>query len=248
MIVIVYLWLALSVIGIVCYCICRRKKGASQNKKYTVLHYRKNSKSENAIPQKRSDTPNSSFNNLPQWNFGIKRDIASDIREQKAAGKRGEIIFDNVLKDIIRPDDTILSNISITYNEQKTELDFVIINRCGIFVIEVKNYSGTMYGGVDDFKWEKTKTNNNIYTKCVQNPVRQVKREVYILKDYLKSYGINVWISGYVYFVRKNSPITDKTILASNTDIDHAIHQCEPGHYQQLDMNKINQIKYVLEK
>lgn len=247
MIVIVYLWLVLAVIGIVCCCICRRK-GPSQNKKYTVLDYKKNSKNKNTIPQRRSSTPNSSFNNLPQWNFGIKRDIASDIREQKVAGKRGEIKFNHVLKDIIRPDDTILSNISITYNEQKTELDFVIINRYGIFVIEVKNYSGIMHGSIDDFKWEKTKTTNNIYTKCVQNPVRQVKREVYILKEYLKSYGINVWISGYVYFVQKNSHITDKMILTNNTDIDHAIHQCEPGHYQQLDMNKINQIKYVLEK
>lgn len=245
-----YLLFILLGIIIVCYCIYRKNK--KRRTKYTVLNYVKKNenvhKKENILPKRHSDIKNGSFNNLPQRNFGIERDFISDIREQEAAGKRGERIFNDALKSILRSDDILLSNISITYNEQKTELDSIIINSFGIFVIEVKNYSGIMHGSIDDFKWEKTKTTNNVYTKCVQNPVKQIKREIHILKDYLKSHGINVWISGYVYFVQKNSPVNDKTILTSEADIDRAVHQCEPEHYQRLDRNKIKQIKYVLEK
>lgn len=137
------------------------------------------------MPQRHSDIKYGSFGNVPQQNFGIKKDDASDIVQQQIAGELGERIFNDALKSILRSDDILLSNISITYNEQKTELDSIIINSFGIFVIEVKNYSGIMHGNINDFEWTKITCTDSIqHTKSVKNPVKQVKREIHILKDY----------------------------------------------------------------
>ena len=151
------------------------------------------------------------------------RDVDSS---SKRAGQRGEKYANDVIREILRADDTLLTNVCVCIDDKQTELDNVVINRKGIYIIEVKNYSGDLYGHEDDYEWEKIKTTPGgiPYKKNVKNPIKQVKRQVYILSHFLKSNGINLWIDGYVFLVRSNSSVESSYILKSQYDIDKAIH------------------------
>ena len=78
----------------------------------------------------------------------------------------------------------------------------------------MKNYSGTLAGDADDFEWEKLHMSQggNIYIKTVKNPIRQVKRQIYILAKYLDYYGVRTWVEGYVYMCDAESPVEDEHI------------------------------------
>ena len=142
------------------------------------------------------------------------------------AGRQGEEIADSLIRSVMNEHDILLSNLKISYDGKKAEIDKLIINSHGIFIIEVKNYNGILKGSPDDYIWLQTKVSpgGNIFTKEVQNPIRQVKRQTYILSKCLKEQGIYHWIDGYLLFINNNSPITDKMILCDTKDIYKAIH------------------------
>ncbi len=145
---------------------------------------------------------------------------------KKRAGRQGEQFAAQLIRGVLNEKDVLLNNVSISFGDKPAELDNVIINNRGVFVIEVKNYSGTLYGNEDDYDWIKTKCTDagNIYQEPVKNPIKQVKRQVYILSSFLKLYGINVWVEGYAFLVGRNSPVRSKYVLDSINGINDAIH------------------------
>ena len=104
-------------------------------------------------------------------------------RPEARAGREGEYIATNIIRKVLRDEDILLTNVDISYDGRKAELDNVIINKYGVFIIEVKNYAGTIYGKADDYTWIKSKTDpyGNTFTKTVRNPIKQVNRQVYLL-------------------------------------------------------------------
>lgn len=143
------------------------------------------------------------------------------------AGKRGEKEAAGMIKQVLQEGDILLTNVRVKYKEKETELDNVIINRRGVFIIEVKNYSGTLTGKEDDYEWTKYKVSRggNIYEKQVRNPIKQVRRQVYILARFLKYSGIRVWVDGYVLLLNNNSPVHSDMVLESFEGIDRALHR-----------------------
>ena len=81
----------------------------------------------------------------------------------------------------------------------------------------------------------------NTFVKEVKNPVKQVKRQIYILAKYLEGY--NVWVEGYVILIRSNSPVQSTYILQSVEDIDRAIHTFKRNH---LSRDTVESIKKML--
>nr|MCR4695894.1 NERD domain-containing protein [Lachnospiraceae bacterium] len=146
---------------------------------------------------------------------------------EKRAGRLGERFATQIISEILLPDDELFTNVKVSFDGNQTELDNIIINSRGVFIIEVKNYSGVLIGDEDDFEWIKNKytPGGNFYQKTVKNPIKQVNRQIYILSRFLKNYGINVWIEGYAFFVENNSPVKNEQVLQSQEDIDYVLHQ-----------------------
>ena len=117
-------------------------------------------------------------------------------------------------------------NVPIIVDGRRTELDLVVVNSCGVFIIEVKSYAGRLIGGENDHEWVKFKTTEagNTYEKRVKNPIRQVRRQVYLLARYLDYYGVRTWVKGYVILLHGSSPVESDALLNSSADIDRAIH------------------------
>ena len=144
----------------------------------------------------------------------------------RRAGRRGEQYATMRIQSVLREGDTLFTNISILYDGRPAELDNVIVNKYGVFIIEVKNYSGRLSGLEDDYEWTKVHISGagNSYYKTVKNPIKQVKREVHILAKYLDYYGVSVWVDGYAMILGASSPVDSEYILSSVSDIDRAIH------------------------
>ncbi|MBQ6755522.1 MAG: NERD domain-containing protein [Oscillospiraceae bacterium] len=161
--------------------------------------------------------------------------------EWKRAGNRGERYARRVIKGVLRPGDRAFHNVKISFDGKRTELDNVIVNKNGVFVIEVKSYKGRLVGGEDDFEWRKLKTTGagNTYEKEVRNPIRQVRRQVYILSHFLRESGAGAWVAGYVMLVGGRSPVKSGYILGSARDVDRAIHRRSDTPLSREQIEKI---------
>lgn len=156
-----------------------------------------------------------------------KRSADADFEQpERAAGRRGEKAAASAIRSILRKDDRLFTNVEFTVENRPAELDCVVVNRYGVFIIEVKNYVGFLLGSADDYQWEKYKITDagNVYEKEVKNPIRQVKRQVYLLAKYLKSQGIPVWVRGYALLLHGNSPVSGEYILSDLREIDRVLH------------------------
>lgn len=146
-----------------------------------------------------------------------------------------------------------LTSIPIQYDNQKTELDMVVIGENGVFIIETKNHKGTIYGSFDDYEFSQHKIGQKggEYTVPMKNPIKQVKRETWIISNYLKSKNINVWIQGIVFF---SNPKTTIHILTDDVLVFDAKSGIGPlydyiTHYKpkrKLNQSQMDQIKSIL--
>lgn len=142
------------------------------------------------------------------------------------AGRLGEEYATGFISSILNDEDRLFTNVKVSYEGKDAELDEVIVNPRGVFVIEVKNYKGELRGDAADYEWIKYKTSDSgeVYEKTVRNPIKQVHRQEYIFSNYLRENGIKVWVEGYVFFVQQNSPVKVDCVLETIDDIDMAIH------------------------
>lgn len=161
-------------------------------------------------------------------------------REIKSAGNKGEAYFNNMLKSILRDDDVLIRNVCLQVNGKEAEIDSLIINNNGIFIVEVKNYNGRLYGDIDDFEWTKEKISpgGNVFYKQVKNPIKQIKRQTYILSQFLKENNIRIWINGYAYFINGNSPVDDESVIDDIDELDRIIHTTSGKQYDEKLINK----------
>ena len=165
-------------------------------------------------------------------------------REIKSAGNKGEAYFNNMLKSILRNDDVLIRNVCLQVNGKEAEIDSLIINNNGIFIVEVKNYNGRLYGDIDDFEWTKEKVSpgGNVFYKQVKNPIKQIKRQTYILSQFLKENNIRIWISGYAYFINGNSPVDDESVIYDIDEFDRIIHTPGNKFYDDQLIHKVIEV------
>ena len=165
---------------------------------------------------------------------------------QEAAGRAGEHKATEIISSVLREGDFLFTNVQISYDGKEAELDNVVVNKHGVFIIEVKSYSGWLTGTEEDYEWKKQHESRggNIYTKIVKNPIKQVKRQVYILANYLDYYGVKVWVDGYAMILGASSPVASSAILESVGQIDNVIHNTAKN---ELNKDKIQKVCNLLE-
>lgn len=105
--------------------------------------------------------------------------------EWQTAGSSGErTLYVALIEQFHIPENQILRNVYIpTKNGKTSEIDLLVISKKGLFVFEVKNYGGNVYGDTKREKWIQYigKQKHFFY-----NPLLQNKNHVKHLKEYLK--------------------------------------------------------------
>ncbi len=172
------------------------------------------------------------------------RNSQNEEQERRLAGERGEKVVTDEIKRVKRKDDYLFTNVEITFKGKRTECDNIIINNFGVFIIETKNYSGSLSGNENDDEWVERKYDdygNILEEKNVKNPIKQVRRQIDILSKYLKHNGLRAWIDGYVIFIHDNSPMNSKYIISLD-DIDRVIHTQGKNKLTNEQVEKISEI------
>ncbi len=96
-----------------------------------------------------------------------------------------------------------------------TEIDLLFVNRKGIFVIESKNYSGSIIGDEDEKEWLQV---FNEYTEHeFYNPIYQNSGHISALNIYLNKIGIRKFHS-YIVF-GDNCKFADVLTYSENVKI-----------------------------
>ncbi len=164
---------------------------------------------------------------------------------ERRVGRLGEQRATHIISSVLREDDRLFTNVQVNYEDKPAEFDNVIVNKFGVFIIEVKNYNGRLVGNEDNYEWVKYHTTDagNTYSKIVKNPIKQVKRQVYVLAKFLEYYGtVRVWIEGYALLLQGNSPVESDYILSSIQDIDKAIHTSNRNRLTQKNIEEISKL------
>ena len=165
----------------------------------------------------------------------VRRLNSEAVKPSDVAGRRGEEKALSQIVHVLRPEDTLLTNVQLDFDGKRTELDNVIVNPNGVFIVEVKNYSGKLQGKANDYEWTKVHYSSagNAYVKRVKNPIRQVRRQVFILSRFLEARGASVYIHGYALLLDAKSPVKSRAVVHTSEEVDALLHT--PGK-QTLDL------------
>ena len=128
-----------------------------------------------------------------------------DDKTKEKKGEEGEREVINVIGDTIEGEQYVLNNIILENNGKTSQIDHIVINSKGIFVIETKNYSGKVYGFENQHEW--TQYVGNIESK-IYNPIKQNLTHVYNVKKVVGK----MLVHSYVVFVQNNT----EHIIAKN--------------------------------
>lgn len=95
----------------------------------------------------------------------------------------------------------VINNLVLEVAPGKTsQIDHVVINPNGVFVIETKNYSGRIYGNESQMKWTQVlnygKVKNHFYS-----PEKQNQTHIYAIREILKQ---DIPICSVIVFVKGN--------------------------------------------
>lgn len=121
-------------------------------------------------------------------------------------GKSGE----NQIRSLIGKTDPgykyVINNLVLKTNNGRTcQIDHIVINKSGLFVIETKNYSGRIYGQENHQEWTQVlqygKVKNKLY-----NPLKQNRSHVYHVSNAI---SCKVPIISAVVFTQGNTQYID---------------------------------------
>ena len=115
------------------------------------------------------------------------------------AGISGEDEAISSLKELLSDEYHIFTNVRV---HEKMESDIVVVGPKHVFIVEVKHLKGELEGTAEDKFWilHKTGRKGGQYSTQIKNPLGQLRRNTFILSQYLKMEGCPCWIEGVVYF------------------------------------------------
>ena len=115
-----------------------------------------------------------------------------------SAGRRGESEALGLLQHL--PEGYhVFTNLASQADGMRGEIDALVVGKNGIFAVEVKNHRGEIVTGEGDWQQKKISRGGAVYIRPMRNPIKQMKRNIYILSVRLKEAGVHAWIDGMVY-------------------------------------------------
>ena len=100
----------------------------------------------------------------------------------KFIGDLGESALNKFAQENLSNDYYIFSDIVLKANNGTTQIDQIIVSKFGLFVVEIKNYSGYIFGNEQNAQWTQTLPTSKYK---FQNPLRQNYKHIKTLQELL---------------------------------------------------------------
>lgn len=163
--------------------------------------------------------------------------IVSKLNSPQYKGKYGENVISQALKEI-EGYNYVVNNIMLNDNGKSRQIDHIFVSEYGVFVIETKNYGGTIYGKEKSTEWKQY-----LNKKCFnfKNPIHQNYGHEEIVKKVLKSVTDKIY--SLVVFTRRCEL---KVEVTSTVIYDNQLKNYIRNKGKILDISKVNEIYKVL--
>ena len=123
------------------------------------------------------------------------------LKTPSGKGRLGEFYVKRILGRTTPGEKYVINDFKCRVSGSKTiQIDHILINSRGVFVIETKNYSGRIYGREESLEWTQVLNYGRVKNK-LYNPIRQNKGHVYHVSNLI---GNDVAIISAVVFVQGN--------------------------------------------
>ena len=161
----------------------------------------------------------------------------SSSRSKDIARELGKVGEENVYKALKEIDAKFLFNLYVPYNNSTSEIDVVMITSHNIYVIEVKNYCGVIWGKEEDEYWVSQKRKG---TYTFYNPIKQNDTHIVALKQFVDMPMTNIVI--FTDISKLN--IKSNSIVIQTKDIKQKIEDLEKKSTNKIDVNNVyNELK-----
>ena len=138
----------------------------------------------------------------------------------------------------------VINNLTLRIGDNKTsQIDHIVINKHGIFVIETKNYSGRIYGNETQLEWTQVLNYGKVKNK-LYNPIKQNKTHLYhisnLLNGKLPLFSAVVFVQGNTQYINASGVYNLRELrrlLKSNTGEYLSPEKMEEAYKTLLNAN-----------
>lgn len=135
-------------------------------------------------------------------------------------GKRGEKKVRRIIGETIENKQYVINDIILVTDGKSSQIDHIVINPRGIFVIETKNYSGRIYGKENHLQWTQVlsygKVKNHFY-----NPLKQNATHIYTVRKLID----NLPVRSLVVFVQNNTQYIEANNVIKLSDLAYELQK-----------------------
>ena len=127
--------------------------------------------------------------------------LVAYLQVPSVRGKRGENLVRRVLGKTQEGLRYVFNDYKIVDAGMSCQIDHILINQNGVFVIETKNYSGDIYGTDEQREWTQVLAYGKVKNK-IYNPVKQNNTHLYRVRKILPK---EIPLVSIVVFVQNNT-------------------------------------------
>lgn len=157
------------------------------------------------------------------------------FRTPTGRGIWGELQVKLVLGKNKQDQKYVINNLMIVNEGKSSQIDHLVINRTGIFVIETKNYSGRIYGQEDQREWTQVLQYGKVKNKFY-NPIMQNRTHIYALS---KVIGRNNCFISIIVFPKARLMTNSTTDVGSIGSIRRRYRQQAKEIFSVEELNSI---------
>ncbi len=168
--------------------------------------------------------------------LGLVSLLSAYVNTPQGKGKVGELFIKIELGKTKPGEKYIINNLMIEGENGKTsQIDHILINKNGVYVIETKNYSGRIYGKDNQLQWTQVlnygKVKNHFY-----NPVKQNATHIYRINEALKE---DIYLNSIIVFTQGNTQYIESDKVYTISQMKRFIKQPQK---QTLTVEKMEEI------
>lgn len=173
--------------------------------------------------------------------FAAKKSSLSNEKNIKDKGKKGEYYVSQVLGTSIDGIKQVFNDYKFISNGNSVQIDHIFINKNGIFVIETKNYTGSIYGNEEQQEWTQVLSYGNVKNKFY-NPIKQNNSHIYKLQKFLPK---DIDIISIVVFIDADIENIDSNNVCNLDELDEVLNM---NYGKTISPKQINNVANILRR